>query len=189
MESLVSVRNKLNKAIYLGILRKKYFKQDPEYVHDLFLKRGKSLSSSKIMKSIVSLAFNYSNPRLEQNILGIKFRNPLGLSAGFDKNAEIIPIISEVGFGFAEVGSITAHPGKGNIGTRLKRLPEKKSIWVYLGLNNKGALAVKRDLKDEKFKIPVGISIAKTNCKETTNPAVGLKDYLFSLKELKLTPW
>ncbi|MBI2632340.1 quinone-dependent dihydroorotate dehydrogenase, partial [Candidatus Pacearchaeota archaeon] len=110
------------------------------------------------------------------------FKNPVGLSAGFDKNAELINILPSIGFGFMEVGSITARQCEGNVGIRLKRLPKKKSIWVNMGLNNKGANAISNKLKNKKFKVPIGISIAKTNCKETTDTEKGINDYIETIK-------
>ena len=185
MNSFIIVRNKINGSIYRNLIKKILFQIDPERVHNSFIKIGRFLGSNIITKSITSSAFNYSNRVLEQKILGIKFKNPVGLSAGFDKNAEIISIVSDVGFGFAEVGSITAKPSNGNEGKRLWRVPERKSIRVNLGLNNKGAMEILRNFKGKKFNIPFGISIAKTNCKETNIAEEGLKDYLFSLNKLK----
>jgi dihydroorotate dehydrogenase len=122
---------------------------------------------------------------LEQKILGIKFRNPVGLSAGFDKNAEIISINEDIGFGFVEVGSITANPSKGNTGKRLERFINYDALWVNLGLNNKGAKEISSNLRHRKFSIPVGISVAKTNCMETTDPKVGLEDYLTTVRQFR----
>src|SRR3989344_2999147 len=135
---MIKLRNNINKGIYKGVIKKILFIQDPEKVHNRFIKVGSALGKSKITKGITSVLFNYQNKMLEQNIFGIRFRNPVGLSAGFDKNAELISIMENVGFGFAETGSVTALPHSGNEGIRLKRLPEKNSIWVNMGLNNKG---------------------------------------------------
>ena len=138
-----------------------------------------------ITKKLTSKLFNYQHPSLEQKILGIKFKNPIGLSAGFDKNADLINIMGSVGFGFVEIGSVTAHPFEGNPGTRLKRIVDKESLYVNIGLKNEGSLTIKNKLKNKKFKIPYGINIAKTNCKENVAPKNAIKDYIFSLKTLK----
>lgn len=173
--------DKLNRNFY-KIVKNIAFKYDPENVHKFFIKVGKRLQSKESLRRALRLFFEYKNKKLEQSILGIKFANPVGLSAGFDKNAEIIDVISDVGFGFSEVGSITAGACKGNDGVRLRRLPEKESLWVNFGLNNDGANKISERLKGKKFNIPVGISVAKTNCKETVNLEVGVKDYIYTMK-------
>lgn len=180
------MKSKFNHAGY-SLLKNVLFSFDPEKVHNEFLKIGKSLEQHELSKKIVSLVFNYQNPMLKQKLNGINFRNPIGLSAGFDKNAELIPIMENVGFGFVEVGSITAKSCAGNPGVRLKRILEEKSIWVNLGLNNNGADEISQRLKKQKFNIPFGVSVAKTNCKETTNSKIGIEDYIYSLKEFKNT--
>lgn len=185
MEKIISFRNKINRVIYKNILKPILFKFDPEKMHNLFISIGKLLGSNTITKSLTSLTFNYQNPALEQKILGIRFRNPLGLSAGFDKNADLPEIMEKIGFGFLEVGSITAKQCEGNKGIRLKRLPERKSIWVHLGLNNKGADEISKKLRYRKFNLPVAISIAKTNCKETVDNKEGIMDYIYTLKKFE----
>lgn len=169
---------------YKKILRPILFQFDPELMHNLFIAVGKILGSNKLTKKLTSLMFNYENKILSQQIFGIKFKNPLGLAAGFDKHAELISIMEDVGFGFTEVGSITKKASKGNPGNRMKRLVDKESLWIHFGLNNHGADATFSDLKNKKFKIPYGFSIAKTNCKETADSEVGLEDYLYSIKKL-----
>ena len=172
-------------AAYKGVIKKILFKIDPEKTHNSAIKTGKKLGSNKITKALTSSLFNYQNPILEQSILNIKFKNPVGLSAGFDKNAEIIPILESVGFGFAEVGSITAKPCKGNKGIRIKRMPKVQGLWINLGLNNEGADVISKKLKNLSSKIPVGISIAKTNCKETVDEKIAIEDYSYSIKKFQ----
>lgn len=169
---------------YKWFLKPILFQFDPELMHNMFIGIGKILGRYRVTKKLTSLMFNYQNKMLSQEILGIKFRNPIGLSAGFDKNAEIISIMEDVGFGFSEVGSITKKASKGNPGNRMKRLIEKESLWIHFGLNNKGADETFNDLARKRFKIPYGFSIAKTNCKETTNPEIGLEDYMYSIDKL-----
>lgn len=182
MDKIIEIRNKVNSSIYRSVLKPILFKFDPEKIHNLFIKIGKIIGSNFLSRGLISLAFEYKSPMLEQEISGIRFRNPVGLSAGFDKNADLSKIIKNIGFGFAELGSITARQCEGNKGIRLKRLPERNSIWVNMGLNNKGADAISNKLKNRKFKIPIGISIAKTNCKETTDTEKGINDYIETVK-------
>lgn len=181
----MTLRDKIMNISYQKIAKPIMFLQDPEKTHKRAILAGKILQSNFITRGLTSALFNYQNKILEQEIQGIRFRNPIGLAAGFDKNAELIPILEKIGFGFVEVGSITAKACAGNTGTRLWRLPERESIRVNLGLNNKGADEISRNLAGKKFGIPVGISAAKTNCKETANREQGIKDYIETLKKFE----
>lgn len=169
--------------IYKNFLKNILFSFEAEKVHNFFIKFGRLSSSSDILKKIFRIIFNYKNKILEQRILGIDFANPVGLSAGFDKNAEIIGILGSIGFGFAEAGSITAKPCSGNSGIRIKRFPDKNSLLINLGLNNQGVVKISSRLRNKKFDIPYGISIAKTNSKDNIISKEGIKDYIFSLKK------
>ena len=182
---VVELRNKVNEFLYKNIVRPVFFTQDPERMHNLFIRIGKILGSNIITKRIVRYLYYYEDKRLEQNILGMKFRNPVGLAVGFDKNAEMMSIMEDVGFGFVEVGSITAKGCGGNKGIRLKRLVREKSIWVNFGLNNKGADEIYGRIGNKRCGIPVGVSAAKTNCKETVDCEIGLKDYIYTLKKFR----
>jgi len=170
-------------VLYQNIAKPILFLFDPESVHKSFINIGKFLGGNAVTKGITRWVYYYRNPALTQNILGIRFESPVGLSAGFDKDAEIISICEDLGFGFTEVGSVTKLASSGNPGKRLGRLPERKSLWVNLGLNNKGADSISSGLRNESYEIPFGVSIAKTNCRETVNDRIGKEDYLYSLKK------
>ena len=185
MDALVRVRNTVNGTLYRTLVKPVCFRKDPERVHNFFIRAGKTLSSFTSLQSLVSLAFSYGHPALTQTLCGIEFKNPVGLSAGFDKNAELTEIIGAVGFGFAEVGSITAQACSGNSGIRLKRFPKMQSLWVNLGLNNRGVKEIVHRLDRKKFSVPIGFSVAKTNCLATTDPEEGLQDYLASVDALE----
>ena len=176
-ESWISARNAVFHFCYTKILKPFYFLMDPEFVHDRMLVVGKILGKFRLTRWKTRLCFGYRNPKLEQTVLGIKFANPVGLAAGFDKNAEITDILSDVGFGFAEVGSITGEPCPGNPKKRLWRLPKSKSLVVYYGLKNDGCEALAKRLAGKKFRIPIGASVAKTNNQACADAEVGIKDY------------
>ncbi|MDP3917101.1 MAG: quinone-dependent dihydroorotate dehydrogenase [Nanoarchaeota archaeon] len=178
--SFVCLRNAIIGFAYKSLFRSIFFLIDPEVVHDGFLKLGKTLGSN----FVVDWLFGYKNRKLKQKILGISFDNPIGLAAGFDKNGELTDVIPSVGFGFMEIGSITGEKCEGNPKPRLWRLKKLKSLKVYYGLNNHGCEIVYKKLKDKKFKIPLGISIAKTNIIQTNNIDVGIKDYIKSYKAM-----
>ena len=176
--SLIKIRNCKIGLFYRGVLKKIFFKIDEEKMHDRMTRFGKILGSNIFTRKLTSLCLNFSDPMITQNIRGITFKNPVGLAAGFDKNAELTKIVPSVGFGFMEVGSITGEPCEGNLKPRLWRLPKSRSIIVYYGLKNDGAEAVSKRLTNKKFRIPVGISIAKTNSPETIDPEKGIADYV-----------
>lgn len=182
IDSLINTRNQVSGSIYRNIIKKIFFRLDPEIVHDRINFNGRILGSNPVTKKLTSLLFSYSNKALEQNILGINFKNPIGLSAGFDKDANLTDILPSVGFGFAEVGSVTGEPCAGNPKPRLWRLKKSKSLVVYYGLKNKGAEEISKRLKNKKFKIPIGISIAKTNNEKTNELNAGIADYIKAYK-------
>lgn len=179
MTYLIKLRNSINGFLYRNIVKKIFFLFDAERVHDFMTVIGKILGSNILTRSLTSLFFNNPNQKiLNQKIHGIHFRSPIGLSAGFDKNAELTGIIPEVGFGFEEVGSITGEACKGNPKPRLWRLKKSKALVVYYGLKNDGAEKLSARLTNKHFKIPIGINIAKTNSQATANTEQGIDDYV-----------
>lgn len=182
LDQLVVVRNYLMQKKYKWILKPIFFKFDPENIHDKMAIFLYFIGKFFLTRKIAYFCWGYSNPVLEQNILGINFKNPVGLSAGFDKNAALIDIMPSLGFGFTEIGSITAKPYDGNQKPRLYRLPEVKSLRVNYGLKNLGAEVLHQQLQNKKFSCPVGISIAKTNAPETSDIKIGIDDYFFTYK-------
>ncbi len=165
-------------VLYRHVAKPILFRIDPEKVHDRFVAMGKMLGKTAMGRRLTRSLFLYKHSSLEQDILGIHFKNPVGLAAGFDKNAELTSILPEVGFGFVEVGSITGEQCDGNPKPRLWREPEKKSLRVYYGLKNDGAEVIASRLRKKKFDMPVGISIAKTNSPATVDLHEGVRDYI-----------
>lgn len=181
-DTLIGIRNSIFHTVYQYVLKPYFFSKDPEDVHDKMLAIGKKLGSNPVGKNVTNLAFGYKNKSLERELMGIRFPNPIGLSAGFDKNAELYNILPSVGFGFAELGSITAKPYEGNPKPRLTRLPKSKSLVINYGLKNLGADKLASKLEGKKFGIPIFISIAKTNCKATVDVETGVNDYFYTYK-------
>ncbi len=169
-------------TIYRNIIKPILFRFDPEKVHDHFIGVGKKLGRVSFGRRLTQSLFLYKNNVLEQDILGMHFNNPVGLAAGFDKNAELTDILPSVGFGFAEVGSITGEQCDGNPKPRLWREPDKKSLRVYYGLKNDGAEAIASRLSGSTFEFPIGISIAKTNSPTTVGLQEGIQDYIKAAK-------
>ncbi|KKP93853.1 MAG: Dihydroorotate dehydrogenase 2 [Parcubacteria group bacterium GW2011_GWC1_38_6] len=174
----IAIRNALIRFLYKLVAKPIFFLQDPEKVHDKITFVGQLLGDSLFLRSITALFFSYSNKALKQEILGMKFKNPIGLAAGFDKNAVLYNILPSVGFGFAELGSFTGEPCKGNEGTRLWRLKKSKALVIYYGLKNDGSKIISKRLVGKKFRIPIGTSVAKTNSKDTVELQAGIQDYV-----------
>jgi dihydroorotate dehydrogenase len=179
---MIHFRNVVISFFYRNILKRIYFRLDPEVVHDRMTKAGVLLGKLGITRMFTSWLFSYSNKSLNQDVLGIKFSNPIGLAAGFDKDAQLTDILPSVGFGFEEIGSITGEPCDGNPKPRLWRLKKSKSLLVNYGLKNKGAEYISKLLSNKNFKFPIGTSIAKTNCELTANTEEGIKDYVKAFK-------
>ena len=120
---------------------------------------------------------------LSQHLMGLDFPNPIGLAAGFDKNAEVMHSMFSFGFGFLEVGTITPQPQSGNSKPRVFRLSEDKAIINSLGFNNKGIKKIKKNLiKHQKSYLNnkiVGVNIGKNK-----NSSEAIDDYLKCLEEL-----
>ena len=182
-QCLIHGRDIIIGFLYKIFLKRIFFLFDPETVHDRMVNSGKFLGSYLITKNITTFLFSYSNEKLEQNILGIDFANPIGLAAGFDKDAYLTDILPSVGFGFAEVGSVTGEPCEGNPRPRLWRLKKSKALVVYYGLKNDGCEKIAERLRNKNFKIPIGTSIAKTNNKKTVQLQTGIKDYVKAYKK------
>jgi len=181
-ELLIKIRNKITLVLYLSFGRPLFFLMDAEDIHDWIIKFGNFLGKFWLTRIKTRLWFNYQNPRLEQTICGIKFRNPIGLAAGFDKDGYLTQILPEVGFGFMEIGSITGEPCAGNPRPWMWRLKKSKSLIINYGLKNEGCSKIISRIKNLKFKIPIGISVAKTNSPETVDMEKGIADYLKAYK-------
>jgi dihydroorotate dehydrogenase len=184
-ETVIEYRNKVLHTAYKHVLKPIFFINDPETVHDRVSKMGEVLGRFSIGQKLTRSMFGYTHPKLEQTILGINFKNPIGLSAGFDKNAELTDILPYVGFGFIEVGSITGNPCSGNPKPRLWRLPKSKSLAVYYGLKNDGCEVISKRLQHKKFEIPLGVNVAMTNCQDTVNIHNAINDYAKAFKVME----
>ena len=163
------------------IIRPILFRINPEIVHDSVIILGNFIGMTPF-KKLFGKVYIYSHPSLKTKVGGIKFDNPVGLSAGFDKNAQLVNFIPEIGFGFEEIGSVTSEASKGNPKPRLLRLPSDKGLVVNYGLCNDGAKVISERLKG-KFGIPIGVSVARTNKPMTERESI--EDYVSGLKKMK----
>lgn len=166
---------------YQKLLRPLLFSFDPEFVHHLaiwFLKHaGPAMAPLRPP----------NDPRNERTVFGVKFPNPVGLAAGMDKNAVALPAWDAMGFGFVEVGTITARPQPGNPKPRIFRVPESRAIINRLGFNNEGCDLVSDTLRLLRQSgrwpsIPVGINLGKS---KVTPLDEAVADYLLSFERLQ----
>ena len=104
---------------------------------------------------MIRLCYQVNHPKLERNLFGIKFKNPIGLAAGFDKDAKLYKELSNFGFGFIEIGTLTPKPQPGNPKKRLFRLPQDHGLINRMGFNNEGVEAAVQRLKQNK-KVLIG---------------------------------
>ncbi len=158
---------------FYKILNPLIYKLDPEKAHNLAIKFLKFLPNSA---TIFAINNDYQN--LHNEVCGIDFTNPIGLAAGFDKNAEVAKTLTKFGFGFIEIGTVTKQPQIGNKKPRLFRLAEDGAIINRLGFNNYGADFFAKNLTDISSSIVLGVNLGKN---ESTNDA--LADYLFLLNK------
>jgi len=156
-----------------------FFQFDPEKVHYFVVKRLKWFHDHfPLGQTLLRSSFDVNIKGLEREVFGIKFRNPVGLAAGFDKNGEYIEALSDLGFGFIEVGTVTPLPQPGNDKPRMFRLEEDAALINRMGFNNKGVdtLAERlRLLKAKNTDIVVGGNIGKN--KNTPNEEA-VDDYI-----------
>lgn len=146
---------------YQRIIRPILFKIDPEVIHNFTIWGLSFFSKSKLLNKFLKSRLNYTSPRLRQKLFDLKFKNPIGLAAGLDKNGIAINTWSAMGFAWAQIGSITNQAQAGNAKPRLWRLPQDKGLVVYYGLCNKGADRIAKQL--QKKSGIISASIAKSN--------------------------
>lgn len=167
-----------------SLVRDILFKFDPEAVHHFSMNQLKLLCSNKLGKQIIGTNFSINNSALKKDVFGLTFSNPVGLGAGFDKNALYLNELEALGFGFVEVGTVTPKAQAGNDKPRLFRLPKDKALINRMGFNNDGVEVVKRRLgnwNERASKLIVGGNIGKN--KVTANEDAW-KDYEICFTEL-----
>jgi dihydroorotate dehydrogenase len=170
--------------IYTSAVRSILFWKDPEQTH---LAAHKAARNFKVLLPAFKAALVYRNDDLLCDLFGTTVSNPLGLAAGFDKNGDLVDIVQHVGFGFAEVGSVTALSKEGNPKPRLFRLESDEAVINRMGLNGEGADAVAAKLARSSFGLPTGLNIAKTNDPSITGDAA-VQDILFTFNRIKSLP-
>ncbi|MEO1049800.1 MAG: quinone-dependent dihydroorotate dehydrogenase [Bacteroidota bacterium] len=160
--------------MYKLLIRPLLFLFDPEKVHHFTFNLIKTIYSVPGIKAFSKAIFNYKAENLQKEVFGIKFDNPVGLAAGFDKDAKLVDELATMGFGFIEIGTLTPKPQPGNDKPRLFRLKKDGGIINRMGFNNEGVYKAVRRLKSRKSKIIVGGNIGKN---KITDNEVASRDY------------
>src|SRR5690606_15149065 len=164
-----------------SLIKKVLFRFDPEQVHYWVMARLQQLVRTAAGRRFLKKQFCLEDSGLERELWGIRFKNPVGLAAGFDKDARFTDALSHLGFGFIEIGTLTPKPQPGNDKPRLFRLPEDSALINRMGFNNEGVLAAVERLKKRKSNVIVGGNIGKN--KVTPNESA-LDDYAFCFEAL-----
>lgn len=170
-------------AVYERLVRPLLFSLSAEVAHDLAIRTLRSASRSRA--ALVQLQ-RFRPPDRPTIVFGLTFRNPIGLAAGFDKNGVALPAWAALGFGFVEIGTVTARAQPGNPKPRIFRYPDHDALINRLGFNNHGADVVAQRLADLRRRgrwpsIPVGINIGKS---KVTPIEAAVEDYLYSFRLL-----
>ncbi len=167
--------------VYKSFVRPILFQCDPERVH------GLTISFAEKMGRVgLPTRGGVSAESLRTTVAECEVASPIGLAAGFDKNGRAIPFLSRLGFGFTEVGSVSAMPSQGNPRPRLFRAPDDQAVIVNYGVPNEGARAVAARFSTTKSRgeVPLGLNIVATNTGKTRTAEDLLEDFLSSVSTL-----
>jgi len=168
-------------SFYTGIIRPLFFKLSPEKIHHLAFSMMKIANNTPVVKHMIRSQFSVKSSKLERELFGLKFSNPVGLAAGFDKDAKLFNELADYGFGFIEIGTLTPKGQSGNPQPRLFRLKEDTALINRMGFNNDGVDAAVERLKKRKTKIIIGGNLGKN--KSTSNDDAD-EDYLIVFNKL-----
>lgn len=163
------------------IIRFFFFKVDPEKVHHFTMWMMHIVLKTPIVNRIWKSSFTLESKKLERTVFGITFPNPVGLAAGFDKNATYYKDLQYCGFGFIEIGTVTPVCQEGNPKKRLFRLPEDNALINRMGFNNDGAKAAAIELKSRNSQLIIGGNIGKNKVTPNEN---AVSDYVISFNDL-----
>ena len=142
-----------------SLIRSLLFQLDAEAAHDFTTRQMRMLQEIPIALALIEKLYEPRTANCE--LLGLKFKNPIGIAAGFDKNAMLMPFLAALGFGFLEVGTVTLHPQPGNPKPRMFRDPQRRAIINRLGFNNDGADAVAARLERYDRRVPLFVNVGK----------------------------
>jgi len=162
-----------------GLLRRLLFLLPPERIHTLVFAILRAATAVTPMRRMLTRRLGPADPILASTVFGVRFPGPLGLAAGFDKDGLGLLTWGAMGFGYAEIGTVTAHPQPGNPTPRLFRLPDDRALLNRMGFNNHGAGALAMRLARHHPEVPIGVNIGKT---KKTPAAEAVDDYRASAR-------
>ena len=169
-------------SLYHQVLRPLLFQFDPEEVHHFSMTGLRFATATPIVREIMGALWQENAPRLERKLWGLRFKNPIGLAAGFDKDALLADRWRYLGFGFVEVGTVTPKPQTGNPRKRLFRLPTDQAVINRMGFNNQGVEAMAYRLqRAQRGSVVLGANIGKN---KTTPNEQAVDDYLVCFERL-----
>ncbi len=169
-------------SIYHSLAKPVLFRMDAERAHNVVAGLLRHSGTVPGAGWVWERLLGYSSPRLESRVCGLRFPNPLGMAAGFDKTGELYPFLSRMGFGFVECGTFSAHGQPGNPQPRLFRFPEEQALVNRMGFNNPGSAAGAGTLARQKPRVPRGVNIGKS---KVTPIDQATADYLQSLERFE----
>jgi dihydroorotate dehydrogenase len=167
--------------MYKLIIRPILFLFDPEKVHYFIFSLIRFLCKIPFIPAVFRKLYQVNDKKLARNLFGLHFTNPVGLAAGFDKNAVLYDELANFGFGFIEIGTVTPKGQVGNPKKRLFRLKDDQGIINRMGFNNDGVAAVIKNLKKNKHKVIIGGNIGKNTATKLEGYT---QDYLEAFREL-----
>ena len=168
--------------MYKRLLKPLLFNLDAERAHHFVFDNLKHAARVPGAAALLRGLYSYQHPSLAREVFGLKFSNPVGLAAGFDKNALLTDELATLGFGFVEIGTVTPRPQPGNPQPRLFRLPQDEALLNRMGFNNDGAAAVAARLRARRNRqLIIGGNIGKN--KDTPNERAG-DDYVAAYQAL-----
>lgn len=179
-----------SKFLYRHVAKPVLFRLQPDNVHNGMLAFSKVVQKPRLMRSMISGVLAYKNPEvLEQTIHTITFHNPIGISAGFDKNIEMLPMLRSIGCGLMEGGTITNLPSDGNPRPWFHRLPKTQGLVVHAGLPNHGVdeilsrlIAIPGHIRGD---FPLNISMAPSNVAKVDTTKKMIVDCVAGLEKIK----
>ena len=168
--------------MYKSLVKPLLFNLDAERAHHFVFDNLRRAASVPGTKTLMRALYDFQDPRLEREVFGLKFPNPVGLAAGFDKNAALTDEMATLGFGFVEIGTVTPRPQPGNPAPRLFRLPQDEALLNRMGFNNDGAAVVAARLAQRhNRRLIIGGNIGKN--KDTPNERAA-EDYVAGFEAL-----
>ncbi len=169
--------------VYKALVRPWLFQADPEAAHERALNLAGTLGRCRVARDAVETMFAVEDRRLRQTVFEIEFANPVGLAAGYDKNALGLELWPALGLGFVEIGSVTARAQPGTEPPRLFRQADQRALINRMGFNNDGAEAISARIPPPPHRIPIGVNVGKNRDVELARAGESYADTIRALRD------